>query len=251
MRVQYCSDLHLESEENRRYFETDSLQVSGEILVLAGDIIPLLDENYNNSFLHFISKNYKQVFWVPGNHEFYYRNISDFDISFNYKLFGNINIVNNIALQYDDIYFIFSTLWSRISKNKEKHVEQNVADFECITNNDKKFKVPDFNRLHEESLKFIRQSLAQGKNKVVIVTHHIPSFLCNKPVHNLSNINEAFCVDLTDFIEDSNARFWLYGHSHFNQKPLFIGNTIMLTNQLGYIKLNEQEGFRHNAYFAI
>jgi hypothetical protein len=75
--------------------------------------------------------------------------------------------------------------------------------------------------------------------------------LCNDPVHNASNINEAFCVDLTDYIEESNANFWIYGHSHYNQKPLYIGNTILLTNQLGYVHLNEYGLFKQNAYFSI
>ena len=40
-------------------------------------------------------------------------------------------------------------------------------------------------------------------------------------------------------------------HSHFNYHPLIVGNTLMLTNQLGYIHLNESKGFRRNAYFSI
>jgi predicted phosphohydrolase len=251
LRVQYCSDLHLEFEQNRRYLTANPLRVCGDILILAGDIVPLHDEFLNNSFFRFISKRYKQVFWVPGNHEYYYRNISDFSVSFNLRLHENINIVNNIELQYEGIQFVFSTLWTKISKKNEKYVELNVSDFECISKNDKKFKVSDFNKIHDESLKFVRQSLDHRKKKVVMVTHHVPSFLCNKPAHNNSDINEAFCVDLTDYIEKSNVGFWIYGHSHFNQKPLYIGKTILLTNQLGYIQLNEQDGFKQNAYFSV
>jgi predicted phosphohydrolase len=227
------------------------LRVCGDILILAGDIVPLHDEFLNNTFFHFISKNYRQVFWVPGNHEYYYRNISDFSVSFNLKLHENINIVNNIELQYEGIHFIFSTLWSRISEKNKKTIEQNVSDFECITKNDRKFKASDFNKLHDESLNFLRQSSDHDKNKVVIVTHHVPSLFCNKPSHNNSSIYEAFSVDLTDYIEKSNVSFWIYGHSHFNQKPLYIGKTIMLTNQLGYVQLNEQDGFKLNAYFSV
>jgi Icc-related predicted phosphoesterase len=251
LRVQYCSDLHLEFEQNRKYISTNRLRVCGDILILAGDIVPLHDEFLNSTFFRFISENYRQVFWVPGNHEYYYRNISDFSFSFNLKLHENINIVNNIELQYEGIQFIFSTLWSKISEKNKKNIEQKVSDFDCITKNDKKFKVSDFNKLHEESLNFIRQSSGNKKNKVVIVTHHVPSFFCNKPGNNYSSINEAFCVNLTDFIERSNVNFWIYGHSHFNQKPLYIGKTILLTNQLGYIQLNEQAEFKQNAYFSI
>ncbi len=251
MRIQYCSDLHLEFEKNSKYLIKKPLNVSGEILILAGDIIPLHDQYLNNPFFSFISDNYKHIFWVPGNHEYYYRNISDYGNSFNLKLQENITVLNNVELQFEDVHFIFSTLWTKISEKNEKYIEMNVSDFECITNNDKKFRAADYNKLHEQSLNFIKQSVDSENNKVVVVTHHLPSFFCNKPVNNKSIINEAFSVNLTDFIETSNANFWIYGHSHFNQRPLHIGQTILLTNQLGYLEQNEQEGFRRNAYFSI
>jgi predicted phosphohydrolase len=142
-------------------------------------------------------------------------------------------------------------LWTKISEKYEKYIELNVSDFELITNNDRKFRVTDYNRLHNESLNFVRQSINSEKNKTVIVTHHLPSLLCNKPAHSRSIINEAFSVDLTSFIETSNASFWIYGHSHFNQKPIHISKTMVLTNQLGYVQQNEHNGYRNNAYFSL
>ncbi len=251
MRIQYCSDLHLEFLHNSNFLSANPLQVCGDILILAGDIVPLHDEFLNNSFFRFISKNYRQVFWVPGNHEHYYRDIYDYGTSFRFTIRENIDVLNNVELQYEGVRFIFSTLWSKISEANEKYIEQNVSDFECITNNDKKFRVTDFNGLHTESLEFITQSLSQNNKKTVVVTHHVPSVICNPAVHTNSCINEAFTVDLTGYIHDSNVNFWIYGHSHYNQKPLYIGKTMLLTNQLGYIKLNEQQGFRYNAYFSI
>ena len=76
MRIQYCSDLHLEFETNNRYLINNPLAVNGDILILAGDIIPLHDEYFNNPFFSFIADNYKQVYWVPGNHEFYHKDIN-------------------------------------------------------------------------------------------------------------------------------------------------------------------------------
>ena len=251
MRVQYCSDLHLEFEQNSRYLTENPLSVCGDILILAGDIVPLHDEFLSNSFFSYISKSYKQIFWVPGNHEYYYNDISEYSISINIKLLGNINIVNNIELQYEGTRFIFSTLWSRITPGNEKIIEQSIADFECITSNNKRFKSSDFNKLHDDSMSFIKRSLIGNSDKTVVVPHHLPSALCNSHGHNISPLNEAFCVDLTDYIENCKASFWIYGHSHFNQEPLFIGSTIMLTNQLGYVHLNESRTFRQNAYFSV
>ena len=251
MRIQYCSDLHLEFEQNNRFMTEYPLSVSGDILILAGDIVPIHDEFLSNSFFRYISENFRQIFWVPGNHEYYYNDISDFDFSSGIKLLGNISIINNTVIDYENIRFIFTTLWSKISKANEKYIGQNISDFECITKNKKKFIVPDFNKLHHESLTFLKYAISDNPDKTVVVTHHLPSPLCNKDIHQNSTINEAFCSDLTDLIKESNAAFWVYGHSHHNQKPVYIGNTIMLTNQLGYVQLNEKDGFRRNAYFSI
>ncbi len=39
MKVQYCSDLHLEFAQNARFLNETPIQPDGDILVLAGDII--------------------------------------------------------------------------------------------------------------------------------------------------------------------------------------------------------------------
>jgi Icc-related predicted phosphoesterase len=251
MKIQYCSDLHLESEPNSRFLEANPLVVTGDILVLAGDVVPLLDEYLSNPFFHFISDNYKQVFWIPGNHEYYHRDLANYSSSFSIQLAGNIQIVNNIELIYEGVKFIFSTMWSKIGNENMKIVEKNVPDFSSITLNDKPFRANDFNRLHAESIRFIKHSLHPKTSKTVVVTHHLPSVLCNSALHNSSSINEAYCVDLTDYIEDCSANFWIHGHSHVNHPPLFIGKTIVLTNQLGYIHSNEHAGFRSNAFISI
>ncbi len=251
MKVQYCSDVHLEFENNSKYLKNKPLRVSGEILILAGDIAPLFDEHLTNSFFSFVSDHFKQVFWVPGNHEFYHKDLSEYGSSFNIQIRKNIRIVHNISLDYEGIHFIFSTLWSEIGKRNEKYIEQHVSDFQVISMNKKPLKAIDFNRLHHESLFFLQNALAQRKERTVVVTHHIPSKQCNYPPHNLSPINEAFCVELTDLIESSEVNFWIYGHSHYNQKQLIVGKTMLLTNQLGYVDLNEHHSFRHNAYFSV
>jgi Icc-related predicted phosphoesterase len=251
MKIQYCSDLHLESEPNSKFLEANPLIISGEILILAGDIVPLEDEHLNNPFFQFVSDNYERVFWVPGNHEYYHKDLSNYSKSFTIQLRNNIEIVNNIELEYEGIRFIFSTLWSKISHGNEKNIEKNVPDFDCISYNNKKLKARDFNKLHAESLEFVKQSIGPDPGKTVVVTHHLPSSKCNSVLQNESSINEAYCIDLTDYIEDSNVNFWIHGHSHVNHNPIFVGKTILLTNQLGHVQSNEHKEFKRNAYFSI
>ena len=44
MKIQYMSDLHFEFRENSRYIKHNEFPVTGDILVLAGDIFYLKDQ---------------------------------------------------------------------------------------------------------------------------------------------------------------------------------------------------------------
>jgi predicted phosphohydrolase len=135
MRIQYCSDLHL------KFLTKNPLKVSGDILILAGDIVPFHDDFLNYSFFNYISDSYQWVFWLPGNHEFYYKDISEFNTSYNISIRKNISFVNNINIQLENIKFVFSTLWSKISSDKEKIIEQCISDFGCISNKNKNLNI--------------------------------------------------------------------------------------------------------------
>jgi len=251
MRIQYLSDIHLELEENSSYFNEFPLIVSGDILIMSGDIIPLNKDFSKYDFFNFISKNYKIVFWVPGNHEFYNFNIADFHNIINKKILNNLFLVNNIAITYEDIRFIFTTLWSKINPENEWKIEQYIPDFDFISYSKRKFKSEYYNLLNLNSVNFIKKELQTNFKKTVVVSHHLPSSKCNSEKHITSELKDAFCNELDYMIENSKINFWIYGHSHFNQNPFFIGKTILLTNQLGYISLKENYDFKNNAYFSI
>lgn len=251
MRIQYCSDLHLEFAQNSNYLLNNPLHKKGDILILAGDITPMQYEFFNNSFFNFISAQYTKVFWVPGNHEYYYSDIAKYNKSIHSQLHNNISIVNNVTIEIDDIQFIFTTLWSKIAPENKHAIEERIADFSSISINNRNLKVNDYNQLHAQCLSFLTESLINRKRKSIVVSHHIPSPLCSSNEHRKNSLNEAFYVDLTKLIKESGPNFWIYGHSHYNKPPVQLGNTILLTNQLGYLKLDENLGFNHGAYFSI
>lgn len=248
MKIQYCSDLHLEFAENNEFLGRQAIEPVGDILILAGDITYLRNDFYQNSFFDYVSQNWKTVYWLPGNHEFYCGiDMQSYDFSKPIEIRKNVLLVNNITIEIENIALIFSTLWSKIDKSREKLIVNNVSDFYCIINNEKRLDAETFNNLHKQSLKFITEECKKHTDKTkIIVTHHLPADACNAPEFRGSKINSAFCTDLTDFVIKTKADYWVYAHSHRNMPDFEIGKTKMLTNQLGYVKYNEHKFFKKN-----
>jgi predicted phosphohydrolase len=251
LKIQYASDLHIEFSENNKFLAEYPLIPKGDILLLAGDITYIGKQHFDNIFFDLISKQFKETYLVPGNHEFY----SGVDVEQYMKetfisIRPNVHLVNNISIEIGKVHFIFSTLWSKIYPINKKNVERGVNDFYKIRKDGKTITSADFNELHRHCLGFV-QSAVSKKGKKVMVTHHVPTQTCNHPEYVGSAINNAFVVELWDFIETSGVDYWVYGHHHRNMPDVNIGKTRLLTNQLGYVHLGECRGFRRDACFEI
>ena len=243
MKVQYCSDLHLEFGYNKAFLQAHPLKAEGEVLLLAGDIIPFAAMDRANWFFDFVSDQFETTYWVPGNHEYYRSTISG-DLTLNKKIRENVFLVNNHALIHQNVKFIFSTLWSEISPAYEQEIQQSMSDFSLIKFGQERFTSFRFNEAHHACRKFVSGELEQKETeKVVVVTHHVPTLMNYPPKYRGSSLNEAFAVELYDLIEHSNAEYWIYGHHHQSVGDFEIGNTILTTNQLGYVEYNEHQDF--------
>lgn len=251
MKLQYCSDLHLEFPDNKEYILDNPIEPTADILILAGDIVPFAVMDKHNDFFDYISRNFKMTYWIPGNHEYYYYNVDSSNF-LETQIRENIYLVNNCVKEISGVNLIFSTLWSNISEEKRWVIQQSLSDFKVIKFMDHLFNVDDYNTLHKESLEFIQNALAiKSENKTIVVTHHAPTFINYPPKYINSNINEAFATNLTDFIEDSTIDYWIYGHHHSNIGEFQIGNTKLVTNQLGYVKYNENGGYNNKAIISL
>ena len=72
MKVQYCSDLHIEFPANEIFLKRNPIVPTGEILILAGDVGLFSEMNKYSEFFDYLSKNFMAVYWIPGNHEYYH-----------------------------------------------------------------------------------------------------------------------------------------------------------------------------------
>ena len=252
MIVQYASDLHLEFIENRAYLKDNPLQVVGDVLLLAGDIVPFKLMDQHKDFFSFLSDSFAATYWVPGNHEYYHFNIATKCGVVNESIRSNIFLVNNTSVIHDDVKFIFSTLWSKISLAKEYQIQSAMNDFHVIKHRGYTLSIAQYNQLHVDSLAFLKSELTlETSTNNIVVTHHVPTYKNYPEKYRDSTINEAFAVELFDLIESAAPDYWIYGHTHGNAPDFSIGKTRLLTNQLGYVKYGEQSGYSSDRSFNL
>lgn len=150
MIIQFASDLHLEFADNWRYLREHPLEKTGDILVLAGDIGYLGDDNYSSHpFWDIVDDQYEQVLVVPGNHEFYkYYDISTLTDGELLQIRPNVRVYNNAVVTIGDVDVIFSTLWAHIPLQDAFATEQGVTDFRRIMYKDETLTFEQFNEEH-------------------------------------------------------------------------------------------------------
>ena len=254
MKIQYASDLHLEFRENSCLLRDDPLSVAGEVLVLAGDIGYIGDENYSrHPFWDWASENYREVIVIPGNHEFY--KMFDIDKLYNgwsLKIRENITCHYNSVISLDeDTDLIATTLWSHIPLQDAYATESAITDFRRIRHGSEPLDYTRFNDEHSRCLRFLKQGVMQSTaGHIIVATHHVPSFELMAAGFRGSPLNGAFTVELGDFIADSPIEYWIYGHSHRNINKV-IGHTRCICNQLGYVSGNEHLSFDREAHISI
>lgn len=252
MTIQYASDLHLEFPENHRFLKENPLQPKGDVLVLAGDIVPFAVMDKFKDFFKYLSDHFQSTYWIPGNHEYYHFDVADKCGTFYEKIRQNVFLLNNKEVQLDDKRLVFSTLWSWINPARQWQLENAMSDFRVIRYKGYRFSIDRFNELHAECRRFIEQvKKGGGADKVVAVTHHVPTFLNYPEKYLHSDLNEAFAVELSDFIDTAGFDYWIYGHHHSNTPDFPIGKTQLVSNQLGYVAYGEHHSFRTDAVIGV
>jgi predicted phosphodiesterase len=246
MKLQYASDLHLEFAENSSFLKHHPMGVEGDILVLAGDIGYIGDDNINkHPFWDWASDNYKSVIVIPGNHEFYkFFDIDQLHNGWTYAIRKNVTYHYNASIQLTEhTVLLATTLWSKIDVINAYATERAISDFYRIRSGESNINWVRFNEEHERCLAFLKASIAASKSKhIIVASHHVPSFklLANEFID--SPYNGAFTVELGNLIASSPIDYWIYGHSHRNLDAQIV-NTQCLTNQLGYVSHNEHRTF--------
>lgn len=268
MKIAYCSDIHLEFGPIKLHNIKNA-----DVLVLAGDIcivnklaaypIDELELLYgNNGKIHdfFIncSNQFKHVIYVLGNHEHYQYDIKE-SVNTLKKHLGyikNLHILERESVVIDGVTFLGATLWTNMNNGDAATIERvsyAMNDFRIIYNGN----CPDVDEVDRLStnwdkparwtpldavvqfnttvnwIDMVRELTAI--DKLVIVTHHAPSFKSIHPDYvDDTLINGAYSSDLEQFIIDRpDIIAWFHGHIH-SPNEYVIGNTKILSNPRGY-----------------
>ena len=250
MTFQYISDIHL---EHYKLEEIDKVipELKADILILAGDI-GYPEQIQYKTYIEKVSKIWKKVFVISGNHEYYqlnkkyneYKTKEEIDLVIEDVItdFANVFFLNNSKIEFDynekKYVILGTTLFSDVGPTNYA-LMANMNDFRCIykklNDNIKTIHLLDYIKYYNEAKTFIEKELSYYKEteyNVVVVTHHSPSFQCIDDKYKSSKIVKAFYTDLEYLIKDIYC--WIYGHTH-SQKEISINGVQVVNNSIGYI----------------
>lgn len=261
MKFQIASDIHLEiletkPEFDKHYQRTFKLLIEpvAPILILAGDITSP-NAKATIPFLNWCSNHFEHTFWIMGNHE-YYTPITMIkeDILEHYRSFckSNVHILNNQTYCIDNVLFVGTTLWSNIPKEYETDIQLSINDYRMIYSKEgKRISPRDIRAEFTTNINFLNTTIAENLDKeIVIISHHAP---LNKGTSletyegSITNTAYASHIDLSN---DSNVRYWIYGHTHHNNE-IQKGNYTVVSNQLGYFGEHTGIGYDFAKVFTV
>lgn len=245
MIIQYASDLHLEFPENEFFIKNNPLKPGAAILLLGGDIGLFKDMPRYDWFFDYCSQNFGTTYWIAGNHEYYHYDLTSKHGAFKEAIRDNVFLVNDLAITHENVRLIMATLWTQISPRNQISIARQMNDFHLIRFNGDRLTAQNLAIEHKQSLKFIERELFEDRSGMttIVMTHHVPTFLHYPPEYFGDALNEAFAVELKVLIRETNPDYWIFGHHHKNIASFKIGETTLLTNQLGYVRADEQYGF--------
>jgi|TARA_R110000851_G_scaffold87200_1_gene190033 UDP-2,3-diacylglucosamine pyrophosphatase LpxH len=249
------SDLHLEFNRVAGDFNFPAHFDDYEsTLILAGDIDLA---KHVHKFLALCSERFKYVLYVFGNHEFYkanypqvYKKIDD-----NIAHLPNVYILDEDVIVLDGVFFVGATLWTDMDKGNPllmSDAEYSMNDYNCIRTGpvnapwQRKLKPVETMALHRRQRDFIFDQLRNAKNifdKTVVVSHHLPSYMCIADEHQGSPLNGAYASELHPEMMETQPDLWVHGHTHSSNDIMVPDSkTRIVCNPRGYWphELNEK-----------
>lgn len=246
MKFQVLSDLH---GKYRKVFPKEKQKDT--VLFLAGDIEELVHHERYLNIVTECSNIYKHVIIVAGNHEYYGLSIDNAnDMLLNISsCFDNVSVLNNDSIIIDDVYIFGGTMWSDFNKSEFvlNEAKNYMNDYTYIKGLEPIQTVHIMKDFIKKLKKFLHER--DASDKIMVMSHHAPSFKSVSENFKGNFMNGAFCSDLEDLISSSNIQYWIHGHVH-TTFDYMIDNTRILCNPYGY-SLTENPLFQQTMILEI
>ena len=227
MRIQPVSDLHLEFDQDHgRRFAT-TLPVLGDVLVLAGDILPIRRPPHVREMLAWFCDRFPQVVYVPGNHEYYKTSPAAASalLASSAREFPNLHLLDGAVTEIEGTRFVGATLWFPPTPDEAEY-RGSLMDFALIESF-----VPWVHEAHAGNVAFLEQNVRKGD---VVITHFVPHPRSVAPQYEGSPLNRFFLApDVAPLVEERGARLWIHGHTHISF-DYQVGDTRVVCNARGY-----------------
>ena len=205
---------------------------------------------------------FQYVLVIPGNHEYYgaSRRRVDSKIDEICAACPTRNLINLNCRSFDleGYRFLGCTLWSFVPPENEAAVMRSLNDYRLIKDDEtgQLITTATTNRWHFEQKGWLAHEIAGIREEmtkcqstcdkgVVVLTHHAPSTRgTSAPRFEGSACNCAFSTDLHSLMGPP-VKVWAFGHTHFSSDQM-INGTRVVSNQLGYCRMQEPAGFQPN-----
>ena len=271
MKIKIVSDLHLEFSPLTINNVEDC-----DVLILAGDIVtvqdlheyPIVSEFSEarlgsrqrlalryREFFSAVTNNFKDVIYVPGNHEYYK---GKWHAGTEYlrdecSKYSNLHFLENDTVNIDDKVFIGGALWTDMNKQDPVTlaiIKDSMNDFSSIRNDKRSFSALrpiDTVKRHIATRNYFTDKLAEyADNDCIVVSHHSPTHQSIATQYlNDGVMNGGFVSNMDDFILDHpQIKLWVHGHTH-TAFDYMLGDTHIVCNPRGYETYNwtENPGF--------
>ena len=234
VKIRVLSDLHLEFQDwNPPDAEADTI-------VLAGDI------HSGTRGIEWARRHFPLVpiLYVPGNHEFYGREIQETlsDLHQAGRRFG-VDVLHGRGVVIGGVRFLGATLWTDFALHGAdapsiaramSDAKYGMSDFSVIRHRARGLFRPEHARaMHLDQVGWIRERLADDfPGPTILVSHHLPH---PRSIHRKywgSTLNPSFASDLSQLMGPPVA-VWIHGHTHESCDYVAEGTRIVC-NPRGY-----------------
>lgn len=215
---QIASDIHIERIYPQKIDIQNIIKPSCPNLILAGDIGRYsFIKNYYEDFLTELCVNFKKVYFVLGNHEYFSKEKTISEIKCDFlnltNKISNLTILDDSGIDIDntDIRLYGSTLWSKIPDHYK-------GDRPIFYESDKKVNTLWFNLQYYKSLFMIEKEVRENKKKKIVIISHYPP-LCKGVIRD-ENLKNPYRFYYTNNIKyllgKERIHTWISGHTHAN-----------------------------------